>query len=96
MILGIVVIVVVLVLIVLAIVFALERKRCPSCSKRAVALKFWESSRRNDVHVAHFTCRRCRAEWRSYDGKNLIAREAFEAGAREPIPHAVVRPKAQR
>jgi transposase-like protein len=79
------------VVLVLAAVFALERKRCPSCSKRRVALKFWESSRQGDLYVGHYQCRSCDVEWRSYDGRVLLSLEAYHAGARDQLPAAFAR-----
>jgi transposase-like protein len=90
MIIAIVIAVFALVLCIIAVVFALERKRCPACSRRALALRFFQSTKVGDVDVSHFRCRRCKTEWRSYNGKDMIARAAFEAGATEPLPVAKV------
>jgi hypothetical protein len=91
MILGIVVIVAVIAVMAVAIAFALERRHCPGCSKRAVALHEWlEPLRRNQKRVGVYQCLNCHAVWRSFNGRDMISLEAYQAGADEPFPEAKV------
>jgi hypothetical protein len=73
-----------------ALIFAVERKRCPACSRRAVAMKFTDGYSADGVNVVSYKCKRCRAELRTFNGGGLITREAFDAGAREPLLKATI------
>jgi tRNA(Ile2) C34 agmatinyltransferase TiaS len=53
------------------------RRRCPACRVLLVV-------REHD----HFRCRACGAEYYEEGGKGLVPKEAWLAGAREPIPAA--------
>ena len=74
----------------LSIPFALERKKCPVCTRRAVAMRFTDGYSRDGVHIVSFRCKQCRAEFRTLNGGPLIPRDAFDRGAREPVPQARV------
>lgn len=75
---------------VLAMLFALERKKCPVCRRRAVAMRFTDGYTDGKTNIVSFRCKKCRAEFRTLDGGPLIPREAFDAGVREPVPEAKV------
>lgn len=75
---------------VLSLLFAIERKRCPVCTRRAVAMRFTDGSSYDGVHIVSFHCKQCRAEFRTLNGGPLILRDAFDRGMREPVPHARV------
>jgi hypothetical protein len=70
----------------LAALLSVTRKQCPNCRKRKLSQDIASQG-----GVRHFTCGHCESEWRSYNGGGLVSREAFDAGAREPIPTAIVR-----
>jgi hypothetical protein len=70
----------------LGAIVAVGRKRCPHCSRRGLSLDLSSQG-----GVRNFTCHYCRSEWVSYNGSGMITREAFDAGAREPIPTATAR-----
>lgn len=53
------------------------RRRCPAC--RLLQLKWTDGS---------YRCNACNAVFFEEDGKGLVTKEAWEAGAREPIPGA--------
>ncbi len=74
----------------MSIVFALERKKCPVCQRRAVAMRFTDGSSDGETHIVSFHCKRCRAELRTLNGGPLIPRDAFDQGVREPVPQAKV------
>jgi len=75
---------------VLAIVFAIERKKCPVCQRRAVAMRFTDGYTDGEINIVSFRCKHCRAELRTLNGGPLIPRDAFDAGTREPVPQARV------
>ncbi len=80
-----VVIVLPAVVVVLAfVVYRVFRLRCPACRK---------SLTRSDERTRSaktFRCRACRGEFRRQDGGPLIAKAAWDAGARDALPQAKV------
>ncbi len=74
----------------LSILFALERKTCPVCRRRAVAMRFTDGYSDGENNIVSFRCKRCRAELRTLNGGPLIPRDAFDQGVREPVPPAKV------
>ncbi len=75
---------------VLSILFAIERKKCPSCQRRAVAMRFTDGYSNGEINIVSFHCKQCREEFRTLNGGPLIPRHAFDLGAREPVPQARV------
>lgn len=74
----------------LSILFALERKTCPVCRRRAVAMRFTDGYSDGENNIVSFRCKHCRAELRTLNGGPLIPRDAFDEGVREPVPQAKV------
>jgi transposase-like protein len=75
----------------LVILFALERKKCPVCQRRRVAMRFTDGYTDGETNIVSYRCKKCRTEFRTFNGGPLIPREAFDDGAREPLPQAKVR-----
>jgi hypothetical protein len=76
----------------LSILFALERKKCPVCQRRRVAMKFTDGYTDGITNIVSYYCknRQCRAEFRTYNGGPLIPRDAFDEGVRVAVPVAQV------
>lgn len=76
----------------LSILFAVERRRCPVCRRRSVAMRFTDGYSDGETHIVSYRCkhRSCRAEFRTHNGGPLIPRDAFDQGVREPVPQATV------
>lgn len=75
---------------VLSILFALERKKCPVCQRRAVAMRFTDGVSDGANNIVSYRCKHCRAEFRTLNGGPLIPRDAFDSGTRDPLPQAKV------
>jgi hypothetical protein len=80
-----------------AIALHRRRTRCPTCGSRS--LDTYDFIRATEVDNAgkHFPsywtkhrCATCGAAYVRYNGGGLITKEAFEAGARAPLPPATV------
>lgn len=90
---GVVIVVVLaLALGVVTILLALERKRCPVCQRRRVAMRFTDGYTDGEVNIVSYRCKhpQCRAELRTINGGPLIPRDAFDDGVRDVVPPAKV------
>jgi hypothetical protein len=76
----------------------LSRKQvCPGCNERALEVTDQLRGTEGDDHggrrpysLVSFRCAKCDAEWCSYNQRGLITKQAYEQGARSPIPTAIV------
>lgn len=75
---------------VLSILFAIERKKCPVCQRRRVAMRFTDGYSDGEINIVSYRCKACRVELRTLNGGPLIPRDAFDAGTRELVPPAKV------
>ena len=71
------------------------RRRCPACRQLllrwvdgALATNPGPDDRPFGASCSHYRCSGCQAEFFEENAKGLVTREAWEAGAREPIPGA--------
>ena len=76
----------------LSILFALERKKCPVCQRRRVAMRFTDGYTDGITNIVSYRCKnsQCRAEFRTFNGGPLIPRDAFDEGVRAAVPVAKV------
>ena len=58
------------------------RRRCPAC--RLLQLRYTGGA----LATSEYRCNACQAEFFEQNGKGLVTKEAWLAGAREPIPGA--------
>jgi len=80
-------------------------KRCLACGAKELDPDMAASVRGTGVDpdgrrfpyvVSAYRCRKCGAEWRNYNNTGLITRAAYEAGARAPIPTAIIHEERPR
>ena len=82
------------------IALARRTKRCPTCRARAIVIVGAVLATRRDgngqwrpAHETSYRCRACGGEFRALNAGPLIARAAWDDGAREDIPRAIARPR---
>jgi len=77
-----------------------RKKTCPSCRERGLESDMTagglytgadEAGRRYPFSISAYRCTACGAEFRQYNNNGMVPKEAFDKGAREPIPEATVR-----
>ncbi|HEX7700872.1 MAG TPA: hypothetical protein VF403_09125 [Kofleriaceae bacterium] len=71
-----------------------HRNVCPACDAKKLETvgftKVSPPSERGD-HYNSYTCEACGAEFRKWGNAGMVTREAWDAGAQEPPPVAIVR-----
>lgn len=78
---------------VVLLVLHLLRLRCPTCRKPALEVDLRDRTdgrMPGDASAYRFHCRACGEEFRRQDGGPMIAKAAWDAGAREELPRAKV------
>ncbi len=80
---------------IMLVVMVIARVRCPRCRQPTVELDVREDFAGVDREsgAIKFHCISCGAEFRRQDKGPMIDRDAWDAGARDPIPAARVVPR---
>lgn len=82
------------------LLLASRKGRCPSCGKRALETNPHEGGlgtgsdakgQRFPYSLEVARCGACQVEWRNYNNNGWVTKQAYDAGATEPIPSATVR-----
>jgi hypothetical protein len=71
-----------------------HRGVCPTCrAKKLETTGFWRVNPPCEFGSSYsgFKCEACAAEFRKWENGGMVTREAWDAGAREPPPVAIVR-----
>jgi hypothetical protein len=81
------------------LVLASRKGICPGCRARGLesdpnaghlGTAVNDRGERYPYSLSAYRCVACGAEWREYNNNGLVPKEAYDAGAREPIPTATL------
>jgi hypothetical protein len=71
-----------------------HRNVCPACRARKLETTGFTRVNPPSEHGSSYsshTCEACGAEFRKWENAGMVTREAWDAGAREPPPVAIIR-----